>query len=160
MAGAVGLVAIMSTFGQEKINISAGLGLPELVNVGVRYQINQAQLGISAGMFQDAFAVTGDYYQHLFGSSKFTERRPFYTRVGLTYLRDEDETSLDQYISLAVRVGRDFNLSKNFGLQLDIGVPFEILHDQTKKENYKSSPFTINFDMFIPAFGFSVFYRL
>lgn len=154
------LSTTMKLVGQEKINISAGLGLPDLVNVGVRYQLSQSQLGISAGMFQDATAITGDYYQHLFGSSKFSERHSFYTRVGMTYFRAEDDTSIDQYLFLAIRFGRDFNLSKTFGFQLDVGVPLEIMHDQTKKENYKSSPFSIDFDMFIPAFGLSVFYRL
>lgn len=147
-------------FGQEKINLSGGIGLPDLLNVGVRYQLNQSQFGISSGIYGEAIALTGDYYQHLLGTSKFSKRRPFYTRVGLTYIRDEDDIFLDQYLFLVLRVGRDFNLSKNFGIQFDVGVPLEILHDETKKADYNPSPFSMDIDWFIPALGLTAFYRL
>ena len=39
-------------FGQEKINISAGFGIPEFINIGLRFQLDQLQLGLSAGIFQ------------------------------------------------------------------------------------------------------------
>lgn len=36
-------------FGQEKINISAGVGFPETINIGIRFQIAQSQIGASIG---------------------------------------------------------------------------------------------------------------
>ena len=36
---------------QEKVNLSAGFGLPDLLNLGVRYQLEQTQLGLSVGSF-------------------------------------------------------------------------------------------------------------
>ncbi len=153
------LPACYPTFGQEKMNISAGAGLPELINIGARYQLNQSQLGISIGAFEESIAVTGDFYQHMFGSSKYSERRPFYARFGLTYLRDDGERFLDQYLIMALRVGRDFNVSENFGFQLDLGGFFEILHDETKKVDYPYGR-GIDLDIFIPAFGLTMFYRL
>lgn len=145
--------------GQDKINLSAGFGLPELLNVGVRYQLNQSQVGISIGAFKEDIAVTGDFYQHIAGSSKFSNRRPLYTRVGMTYLWNDGNNFLDQYLILALRVGRDFNISKNFGFQVGLGAFFEVLHHETKKVSYNYGRGT-DFDIFIPAFGLTIFYRL
>lgn len=36
-------------FGQEKINMSLGIGFPEFINVGIRYQLKQTQLGFGFG---------------------------------------------------------------------------------------------------------------
>jgi len=38
-------------FGQGKVSLSAGLGIPELINVGIQYRIEQAQIGIGFGYF-------------------------------------------------------------------------------------------------------------
>ena len=35
--------------GQEKVNVSVGAGFLETLNIGLRYQINQSQLGLSIG---------------------------------------------------------------------------------------------------------------
>jgi hypothetical protein len=75
-------------FGQEKVNISVGVGFPEVINLGMRYQINQSQIGASIGWWPgnpDAFlfnwenilSFSGDYYYHFGGSSKFSDLRPW-----------------------------------------------------------------------------------
>ena len=38
-------------FGQGKVSLSAGLGITELINVGIQYRIEQAQIGIGYRIF-------------------------------------------------------------------------------------------------------------
>lgn len=159
LVGIIFLLGIFSAFGQEKVIIAAGFGLPEHLNIGIRYQLSQSQIGMSVGTHKDGITVTTDYFQNFAGSSKFSDRRPFYTRLGFTYLRDEGEIFLDQYLILALRIGRDFNLSEKIGIQLDLGAFFDVLHHETKKVDYDYGP-GASYDIFIPAFGITLFYRV
>lgn len=159
LAGAVILMASTSAVGQEKVNITVGFGLPEYLYTGARYQLGQSQVGMSIGTHKDGFTITTDYFQHIAGSSEFSDRRPFYTRVGMTYLRDEGDIFIDEFLILALRIGRDFNLSKRLGLQVDIGSFFKVLHHETKKVSYNYGR-GASFNIFIPAFGVTLFYRI
>lgn len=73
----------------ESLNLSVGLGHPELLNAGIRFQMEQSQLGLSVGVLpgsdDDAFSVGGDYYYHFGGSSDFSARRPWFIKGGLNY---------------------------------------------------------------------------
>src|SRR5512133_342266 len=79
--------------GQGKIIVSGGFGFPELVNVGMRYQQGQTGAGITLGALPIfsylTGAITGDFYYHFGGSSKLTEIRPWYGKIGVSYLQDE-----------------------------------------------------------------------
>lgn len=44
LLGLILFLGNLPAFGQEKINFSAGFGLPDLLNVGVCYQLNQSQI--------------------------------------------------------------------------------------------------------------------
>lgn len=142
--------------GQEKMNISLGIGFPELLNIGARYQLKQAQLGMSLGSFPSAtegyFYVSGDMYYHFGGLSKLSLRHPWYGRIGLNYLRREDKepysSSKYSYSYFLLRVGRDFNISKKLGIELDWGFGLRLIN-------------TENQDIpLIPTAGLGLFYRL
>ena len=102
--------------GQEKVNISAGFGFPtDLVNLGFRFQLDQAQIGISVGSMplgsaDKIICISGDYYYHFGGFSKFSDRHPWYGRFGLAHLRYETENYINKDIYLNMRLGRDFNI--------------------------------------------------
>ena len=151
--------------GQEKINITAGFGLPELINGGVRFQLNQVQLGISLGFipddYEDIISVAGDIYFHLTGSSKYSSRYQYYFRLGCDYFRLESEYDLDEYVYLNLRFGKDFDLSKKFGINVDGGIAIELDHKETaKKQQYSFWPDTdTNYGVF-PSLGISLFYRI
>ena len=149
--------------GQEKLNMSVGIGLPELFNIGARYQFKQAQIGISAGTVpaknESVISASGDFYYHFAGSSKLSDLRPWYGRLGLNYLRDETTKILDKYIYLNVRCGRDFNISKKFGIEVDGGLMFQLYHDKTYKSNTNMDwTFDFNFPV-LPSIGVALFYR-
>jgi hypothetical protein len=136
--------------GQEKVNISAGIGLPELLNISVRYQLlYQVQIGLEVGTMpgldegQSLTSIGGDIYYH-FG--RLSKRRPWYFRVGLTNLNDEYFLGMKKYLYLNLRGGKDFNLSKKIGINIDAGLGFELTH---------RSIATV-----IPSLGICFFYRI
>ena len=151
------------SFGQEKANISSGIGLPELLNLGVRYQLKQAQLGIGFGFIpikeESVIAVSGDVYYHFAGLSEFSNRRPWYGRLGLNYLRDETKTLVDKYLYLNLRIGRDFNISKKIGIEIDAGAIFQLFNETIRKEPSSGWNLDLEFPI-LPSFGIGLFYRI
>lgn len=153
------------SFGQEKVNISAGIGFPELLNVGVRYQLRQAQLGISVGSFPSKegsiLSVSGDSYGHFAGVSKLSNRRPWYGRMGLDYLRGEDSITVQQSLYLNLRIGRDFNISKKLGIQIDTGLIFQLYDEVLLKVPVSGWSYEPFFETSVlPSLGIGFFYRL
>lgn len=149
---------------QEKINLSVGIGFPELINAGIRFQLNQTQLGLAVGAMPvkdgTSFAVSGDVFYHFAGSSDFSDRRPWYGRGGLNYWRNESEYAVDEYAYLNFRLGRDFNFSKKFGMQADAGVIFQLSHKETRKVPSDGWDFSgLEFPV-LPGVGLGLFYRL
>ena len=139
------------TFGQEKFNISGGFGFVDLLNIGARYQLKQdtLQLGISIGIGQEIQAISGDVFYHFGGYSKLSTRRPWYLKGGFNIIHESSEEYSDWAPLLNLRLGRDINLSKKVGLNLEAGLgysPFvRLLMEETKV---------------IPSFGIYFFYRL
>jgi hypothetical protein len=149
--------------GQEKLNISIGMGLPELLNVGVRYQLEQAQIGISFGSMpvkdESLISVSGDVYYHFGGLSELSNRRPWYGRIGLNYFREETKTFVDKNIYLNLRIGRDINFSKKIGIDIDAGAFFQLFHDRINKEPSSGWNFDLEIPV-LPSLGIGLFYRL
>ena len=139
------------TFGQDKFNISGGFGLVDLLNIGARYQVKQdtLQLGISIGIGQEIQAISGDVFYHFGGYSKLSNRRPWYLKGGFNIIHEPNEEFSDWALLFNLRLGRDINLSKKAGLNLEAGLgysPFvEILMEEIKA---------------FPSFGIYFFYRI
>src|SRR5665647_1387963 len=82
--------------GQEKINVSVGIGFLETLNVGIRYQVNQTQMGLSIGTWpskadsrfdwNSLISISGDFYYHFGGYSEFSDLQPWYGRIGLDFI--------------------------------------------------------------------------
>ena len=140
-------------------SISAGFGIIDLLNLAFRYQNEQTQIGISLGTMpirnENLFSASGDFYYHFAGLSYFTYRRPWYGRIGLNYLKDETEYSVNKYTYLSLRLGRDFNFSSRAGIEIDAGPCFQLSHKQTIKE-----PTWFNFEFpIVPTLDIVLFYR-
>jgi len=150
-------------FGQEKVNMSVGLGIPEFLNIGVRFQLEQAQIGISIGSIpvkdESIISISSDVYYHFGGFSELSNRRPWYGRIGLNYLRDETETIIDKYIFLNVRIGRDINISEKIGIEIEAGAIFQLSNEEIRKKP-SSSWFDFDFEFpVLPSIGIGIFYR-
>lgn len=151
-------------FAQEKINLKAGFGIPDLLNVGARYQVNQFQFGFYIGGYPIDGAKTitfsSDASYHFAGQSKHSERRPWFVRSGITYLRDESENYFTNELYYNLRIGREFNLSKKFGLELDFESAFLLYHEKTRKEPSSDWYDSGSDEVFRYMIGFGIFYRI
>jgi hypothetical protein len=150
-------------FGQEKVNMSVGIGLPELLNIGIKYQLEQTQLGISLGSVpvkdESIVSVSGDVYYHFGGVSELSNKRPWYGRIGLNYLRDETKSLIEKVSYLNLRIGRDFNISKKIGIEVDVGLGLQLFHEKIEKPS--AGWFNLHIELpVIPSIGIALFYRI
>jgi long-subunit fatty acid transport protein len=139
--------------GQGKVTMSVGVGLPELINIGMKYQVlDQAKIGLSIGWWPgtqyagNLLSFSGDFYYHFAGSSKFSDLRPWFGRIGLNYDR-ENLTDIINWWYSYLRIGRDFYFNKKFGVSFDAGL------------TYHFNPETTGNSTFGAALGGCLFYR-
>ena len=150
------LIPCRQMSGQEKVNVSIGAGFLETLNIGIRYQLNQSQIGLSIGTWpsdpgswfdwNSLISISGDYYYHFGGFSEFSDLRPWYGRIGLDFLRIGWDDDVENNLEPHFRIGRDFYFNRDFGFSLDAGVGFFIINDSDMAP-------------VVPAFGTSFFYR-
>ena len=142
-------------FGQDKVNLSLGVGFLEHINIGIKYQIlDQAKIGLNFGWFPETDAngwllsIQGNFYYHLFGTSKFSDIHPWYARLGLNYLRDDFRglESVNWWYS-HLRFGRDFYFGKKIGISMDAGLYYHLNPEKTGNLTFG------------PSFGGCLFYR-
>jgi hypothetical protein len=142
-------------FGQEKVNISAGIGFIELINIGVRYQVTQSEIGASIGWWPpyngdmvgwgNMISLSGNYYYHFMGSNKYSDLRPWYGKVGLNCVWESgDEIDL---LPIYLRIGRDIYFDQNSGISIDAGLGYDL-----DSEIGGTDPL-------LPVFGISLLYR-
>jgi hypothetical protein len=149
-----------SLYAQEKFNVSLGVGVPEFFYVGGRYQIRQTQLGLGMGLINapelSLISFTADAYYHFAGTSSLAQRKLWFARTGLFFIRDDNEHAVNDLLYLNLRLGRDINLTRKFGLAVDAGAIFLIL-----RETHKKNPRGWNFVFpVLPAFGIGAYYRI
>jgi hypothetical protein len=135
---------------QSEFSLSLGMGLPELLNAGVRYEMAPVKFGAGIGTAFTGYALSGDFYYHFGKLSQFSKMPPWYVRANITYwqLRKVLFMDLGKVVLLGVRVGRDFNITEEVGVSIDGGIiPFSFFSG-------KKIPFS-----FIPSAGLSVYYR-
>jgi hypothetical protein len=162
-------------FGQKTLNISTGVGFPEGLHIKPRYEFEQTKIGIGLGSLPGSNyrSFSGDAYFHFAGLSKLSTVRPWYFRIGLSYVRDESDTEINKYTDINTRIGREFNITKHFGIAYETGLKINLVHVEilkVPKKNY--GPFwnalfgaldsTFDFNSY-PVFisgGFMIFYRI
>lgn len=152
--------------GAQDVNLSAGIGLPELINLGLRIQFDQSEFGISVGTFpepdEDILTLTGNFYYHFGGSSEFTGLRPWFVKTGLTYAFSENEWERTTYLFLDPRVGREFNISPKFAVALEAGFIVILFEDEFEKKQRPDSFWNLEFDFsgaILPSAGINLIYR-
>lgn len=152
--------------GQGKVRLSAGLGIPELINIGMQYRIEKTQIGIGFGYFPSSgsdpsgflywgtlISLSGDIYYHFGKIPVLTNQRPWYVRLGFAYTIEEQSDKDNLTFFLSPRFGREFNFSDRIGIGLDLGI---------NMAHYISDPSVPYFlSLFgLPAMGIKIFYRI
>ena len=150
-------------YAQHSFDVSAGIGDIELINAGLRYQLsNRIQIGIKGGTFpsnsENSISISGNAYYHFAGYSKLSDQPPWYTRIGINYLKGENEKLLEKYLFLDLRIGRDINITEKIGIKLDGGIVIQMKKTYVHKV---STGWNFNFDIpVIPGLGIELFYRI
>lgn len=152
----------------QEVNLTGGNGTPEMVNIGLRIQVDQYQYGLAIGTNlaykNPNISVSGDFYYHFGGSSDHTSLRPWFVKTGLTYMSNEGEWEKRMNLLLVPRLGREFNITSQFGVALEVGGMLMIL-DQNKAKKERTDAVSGDLDLIgteiiQPSAGLKIFYRL
>ena len=155
--------------GQEKLNLSVGIGFPELLNLGVPFQIKQFQFGLNIGTLPfklqsntESVVSTGvDFGFHFAGVSNKSKTKPWFSRVGANYIREVRELSIYDYIGVYLRFGRDINFTNKVGVSLEAGFLFKAYENEERKDPTNGYYSQNDVRMYIyPSTQISVFYKL
>ena len=157
-----------SSRAQTAFSLTGGYGSPEQANLGVRMRVDQNQFGLNVGTNpgykNDNFCVSGEYYYHFGGRSGHTSLQPWFIKTGITYMTNEGEWEKRTNLLLVPRLGREFNVTSEFGVALEAGIMIMLLDENlSKKErtDYVSGDLDLIGSGFIlPSVGFRFFYRL
>ena len=152
----------------QEVNFTGGFGTPEMVNVGVRLQYDQIQYGLNAGTNlgykNDNYNVSGDFYYHFAGRSSQTSLQPWYAKGGLTFLSNEGEWEKRRNLVLVPRLGREFNISPEFGIALEAGIMVVLIETNEAKKDRTDAVSgdldLIGSETIQPSAGLKIFYRL
>ena len=150
--------------GQGKFLIAGGFGVPEMSNAGIRYQQGQVQIGASYGWFR----ILGNQIQtatiagqlHFAGTSELSPQKPWFSRVGVCFLNEDSQEEEELHTLLNLQLGRDLNLSYNWGVEVYLGYTIQVASNKQVKD---SSYWGITANMgkaTFPSLGFSFYYRL
>lgn len=152
----------------QEVNFTGGFGTPEMINVGVRLQYDQLQYGLNAGTNlgykNDNYNLSADFYYHFAGRSAQTSLQPWYVKSGLTFLSNEGEWEKRMNLVFVPRIGREFNISPEFGIALEAGI-MVLLVDENEAKKDRTDAVTGDLDLIgsgtiQPSAGLKIFYRL
>jgi hypothetical protein len=117
-------------FSQGKFELSGGVGIPELINMKLKYGQN-IQVGASAGFLPIEWfgetvvdwTVSTEISYHFAGKSKFVEQPTWYISGELSYF---DLGIMEPYegydLAFCPRIGKTISFSKKTGINLDAGM--------------------------------------
>jgi hypothetical protein len=150
------LASHVDCIGQKKLDVTAGAGMMTQYNLGARYQVNQTQFGFSVGTHFDqdpAYKTTvlaGSLTQHLFGTARLSETKPWFLKLGVAYQKDKSDSQIVDSGLVDLLGGYEFNFSKKTGLSLAAGVKGRFYKNfrqptQSTDQNYFPGGAEINF---------------
>lgn len=129
-----------------------GMSIPELLHIGVRYQMDDLQYGLNIGSFpaenESIITYSADVIWHMFGEKNALNDKPWYGKIGYSFMREETEFEINTWSYAHLRFGHEFALSNFLALHIDAGLMFELQHDEIEKKPRNS---WLNFDFDFPV---------
>ena len=129
-----------------------GMSIPELLHIGVRYQMDDLQYGLNIGSFpaenENIITYSADVIWHMFGEKNALNDKPWYGKLGFTFMREETDFEINTWSYAHLRFGHEFALSNFIALHIDAGLMFELQHDEIEKKPRNS---WLNFDFNFPV---------
>jgi len=155
---------VVQVFAQnEKIKISGGIGSPDQIYVGVNYQLNKVEVGLSVGSIPlkntHSITISSDIRYKFGEPKKLADSLKWYGRFGLSFMRFENEVSIEKILFLNPRIGREFNFSNKFGMDIDFGTVLQLHYEREAKNTSQTFP-TFEYETPFLSFGIGFFYRI
>lgn len=152
-------------FADEKISIGPGIGFPELLNVNLRYDLNNFRIGICAGKLKGTKDDTSSYsvdLSYFLGNPQLaTSKSHWYGKFGVNYFYNKNKYATEKCLYLNPRIGREIPLNKNLGAEIDAGILYQVHRDKTEKDPTESD-YTFDIDLnfkFLPSIGVRLYYK-
>lgn len=156
-------------FSQNRTEISAGISIPELMNLKIKYGNNFQICGSLGYMpYINFWAFSGDVYYHLPSKSDEDKSGKWFLNTGFSYIPPSESFSSTSKKTLLIysRVGRTFYFHKRTnltGLDFDLGAMYQIWTNEEYSygPHTRGSTRTITEDspIFGPAASISYFFR-
>ncbi len=147
----------------ESIRPLIGFSIPELLHIGVRYQVDDMQYGLNVGPFSmvdniSNMTYSADIMWHLFGTRNAMNDKPWYGKLGYTFMREETEYEINKWSYAHMRFGYEFAFTKSLALQIDAGLMFQVMHQEIEKKP-KTSWLDFDFEFpVLPSIGITTAY--
>jgi hypothetical protein len=147
----------------ERFDINGGISASDFINVGMRYEFNQNQVGINIGVKPEKYTIKSlSYYRHTFGKSKHTTLKPWFAKAAVSYFKDTQEppfTNIFQRTIIArLHAGRHIYFSKRIGFMFAVGPIYRI----SFKREYKNGgtlPGKMPNDFFPASIDLALFFK-
>ena len=147
-------------FGQNA-EVSFGMGLPEVPNIGIRYIDTTLTAGGSYGRLpsQGIRTINVDVGFHYGKEAKNAPFRKSVFRFIYTNYREETDIRIFRYAFLSLRAGRNYFFTKQFGLNLEGGIAFELDEKVESKDGSPVNNVDFIYDSVLPSLSLRLFYR-
>jgi hypothetical protein len=124
--------------------------------------MDDLQYGLNIGSFpaenESIITYSADVIWHMFGEKNALNDKPWYGKIGYTFMREETEFEINTWSYAHLRFGHEFALSNFLALHIDAGLMFELQHDEIEK-NPRNSWLNFDFDFpVLPSIGITTAY--
>lgn len=130
--------------------ITVGVGLPEMFNVGYRLGDQNIQLGTAFGIMPQAggrmLCFSPALYVHMGKLKAERVRKATYFNMGFTFYNLEDYKKIEKGGMFNIRIGWDISGDNKNGIMIDLGIMTEMY----SHIEYKEPPTGFNIDLNIP----------
>lgn len=143
------LLFILQSKAQKPLELTAGVGLPEIIHVGLRYNMDKTKLGFTLGGVPSGsssiFTLGADVYSHFGRNAEQMDGSTWFVNFGINHLKENSEYAIEKWLFLKGRIGRAFYLSPVASIDLALGLMYEISHSQKDKTPQQCSWFCFDF---------------
>lgn len=146
----------------QDFEISAGIGIPEVPNVGLKILNENFSFGFAYGFVpnKDIRTINVDFGIFFGKPAKNAEAKKSVFRTLFTHYREETERRIFNHSYLIFRAGRNYFFTSQFGLNLEGGLTIEVGENIVSKDGTVPSSFNFIYDNVFPSLSIRFFYRI
>ncbi len=143
------VLPLLQTYAQKPWEVSAGIGLPEMIHVGLRYGMDNTKWGITLGGIpagsSSIFTMGADFYSHFGHNSDEMDGSTWFVNFGINHLKENSEYAIEKWLFLKGRIGRSFYLTPAASIDAGLGLMYEVHHKRKEKTTGQCTWFCFDF---------------